>query len=285
MTPQGFQVLQLYPDIGTKQALTNLYLKEQLHTLATREKPFIYGNFVASLDGRIALTDKNSGEPYVPESLTTVSDWLLFQQLQAQADCFITHGGYLRSLAAGTLDNILQIGLGADNKHLLSWRQANGLERQPGIVVVSASLDFPIPSFIHVHDQDFYIVTSQSADPIKVKKLQKQGFEVAFAGSGKYVEGRPLVDKLMQWGFRSIYLEAGPIILRTMLRDGVLSRLYLTMSHQLLGGESYHSLLAGPELGQAGRLKLRSMYFDALSDKQTGQFFACFEPADHKPPG
>lgn len=274
------QILQLYPATGERQPIRELYLQESLHTLGTPERPFIYANFVASLDSRIALNDKTSGNPYVPSSLTTTTDWLLFQQLQAQADCFITHGGYLRSLAAGHLDSILQTGVGQGDEHLLQWRRANGLYTQPGIVVVSSSLDFPIPQSIADYNQKLYIVTVEKAAPDKVKYWRDKGFEVVFAGVGDYVEGKLLQEYLKKWGFRSIYLEAGPLILQTMLRDRVLSRLYLTMSHQLLGGDSYHSLLSGAELGEAGRLQLKSLYFDALSEQQTGQFFACFEPYD-----
>jgi riboflavin biosynthesis pyrimidine reductase len=214
----------------------------------------------------------------VPATLTTPSDWLLFQELQAQADCFITHGGYLRALAAGTLDNILRFGSGADNAHLLQWRQQNGLPRQPEIVIASASLDFPLPEQgLLDADQPVYIVTGEQADRARVRAWQDKGIAVLFAGGGRLVEGKPLFNKLADLGFHSVYLEAGPMILETMLRDGVLSRLYITMNHQLLGGGTFHTLLSGTELGKSGRLKLRSLYFEALSDQQNGQFFSCFE--------
>lgn len=271
-------VMQLYPNPGIEQPVGGLYLNERLHLHGSAGRPFIYANFVASLDGRIALTNKETGQSFVPASLTTASDWLLFQELQAQADCFITHGGYLRALAAGTLDNILQVGTGKDNAHLLQWRRENGLHQQPGVVIASASLEFPMPGEDILEDtQPVYIVTGEQADRSKVAAWQEKGIEVLFAGAGHQVEGRPLFEKLAQLGFRSIYLEAGPLMLATMLRDGVLSRLYLTMSHQLLGGDDFHTLLTGSGIGDGGRLRLRSLYFETLSERQNGQFFSCFE--------
>jgi hypothetical protein len=63
-----------------------------------------------------------------------------------------------------------------------------------------------------------------------------------------------------------------------MLRDAVLSRLYITLPHRLLGGESFRSMIEGPELQAAGRLKLAALYLDSESSHGTGQFFAQFEP-------
>jgi riboflavin biosynthesis pyrimidine reductase len=274
-------VLQLYPHSGIEQTINGLYLNERLHELGSPGEPFVYGNFVTSLDGRIALADGADRDPYVPGSLTTNADWQLFQELQAQADCFITHGGYLRSLAAGTLDNILRVGHAGDSVHLLRWRRENGLPRQPAIVIASASLDFPLPEKQYIDDdQPVYIATGARADQEKILAWRRRGVEVIGAGRDHLVEGRPLIEKLGHLGFRSIYLVAGPLILQTMLRDRVLARLYLTISHQLLGGDSFHTMLTGAPLDETGRLQLRSLYFDALSDRRTGQFFACFNTAD-----
>ena len=67
-------------------------------------------------------------------------------------------------------------------------------------------------------------------------------------------------------------------MLETMMRDGVLSRLYVTLAHRLLGGESFRSMIEGPPLQAAGRLKLTTLYLESESSNGTGQFFAQFEP-------
>jgi len=272
MPTHDSRLLRLYPKPFTENSLPGLYLTHRLHEHGW---PCVYGNFVSSLDGRIALPD-DYGCSATPEALKTASDWRLFQELQAQADCIITHGGYLRALAAGRLGNILQIAA----QDLLGWRQRNGLDGQPAIVVASASLDFPVPESVQAHRQRFYIATGAASDPAALKAWQKRGYEIILAGQESQVEGRPLVDFLTGEGYRSIYLLAGPQILETMLRDGVLSRLYLTLSHQLIGGEQFHSMIAGRELGAAGSLRLRELY---LEMGEAGQFFACFEPRNSLP--
>jgi hypothetical protein len=50
-----------------------------------------------------------AGDSYVIEGLTSGHDWRLFQELRAQADCMVTHGGC--SLAARKFQDILQVGL------------------------------------------------------------------------------------------------------------------------------------------------------------------------------
>ena len=272
------QVTQLYPQSGGHHALQGLYLAHGLHELGSSDKPFIYANFTSSIDGRIAVADSEDDKHYVPSLLTNDNDWTLFRELQAQADCFITHSGYLRALAAGQLGNILQIGMAEDDAHLLEWREQNGIQKQPGIVVLSASLNFPIPPSVREHNQAFHIVTTEVVDRMMVKIWRDKGFDIIMAGRGKYVEGEPLMRVLKELGFRNAYLEAGPILLANIMRAGLLDRLYLTMPHHIVGGEHFHTMLTGGQLGQAGRLSLRSLYLDAGTSDQAGQFFACFDP-------
>jgi len=267
---------RLFPPPCETVGLRGLYLGLDLHRLGTPGQPFVYANFLSSLDGRIALEDAE-GVAYLPKSLTTPDDFRLFQELQAQADCLITHGGYLRSLQAGRLGNILQVGLREDGADLARWRAGHGLKPQPDIVIASASLDFPMPDSPRAHGQTCYIATGQRADPAKVGHWQGQGYEVVFAGEGRRVEGGLLVRALGMRGFRCLYLIAGPDMLDTMVRDGQLGRLFQTITHQLMGGLAFRTVSPGPEFGPLGRLKLRSLYYDPSSPDGTGQWFAQFD--------
>ena len=67
-------------------------------------------------------------------------------------------------------------------------------------------------------------------------------------------------------------------MLDTIIREIQLSRLYLTIPHQLLGGKDFRTLLAGSMLGQEGNLILISMYYEQHSQPGTGQFFWQFGP-------
>jgi riboflavin biosynthesis pyrimidine reductase len=272
-------ILRLYPAPSCAVPLRGCYLAERVHELGSPDDPFVYANFVSSLDGRIAIDDAKQGLSHVPSELTSAHDFRLFLELQAQADCLITHAGYLRAIAEHRLDDILQVGIRSETLDLAKWRVAQGLAAQPAIVVASASLDFVIPESVAQHGQRVFIATVRAADAKRVVDLERRGYQVIVAGDGRWVEGRPLLQALGGLGFKRFYLLAGPLMLGTMLRQHMLSRLYVTMSHQLIGGEQFDTIIKGVRLGDAGRLDLRCAYYDAPAADRPGQFFLRFEAA------
>jgi len=124
---------RLYPPPFEPVALQGLYLKLALHRRGSRETPFVYANFLTSLDGRIALEDA-TGVPYLPKSMTTPDDFRLFLELECQADCLITHGGYLRALAHGHL------GRGFGVRHA-----------EPGQVALDGGMQLDLAGFDELH--------------------------------------------------------------------------------------------------------------------------------------
>jgi hypothetical protein len=66
-------------------------------------------------------------------------------------------------------------------------------------------------------------------------------------------------------------------MLDTMIRDQQLARLYLTITHQLVGGQDFRTLLTGSALGREGNMILKSMYYEPDSPSGSGQFFLQFD--------
>jgi riboflavin biosynthesis pyrimidine reductase len=276
-------IVRLYPGPVQERPLRGTYLAQNVHRLGSAAAPFVYANFLSSLDGRIALVEPDSPKPesdpgHLPASLTNGNDFRLFLELQAQADCLITHGGYLRAVAAGRLDDILQVGLRDETRDLAEWRRDNGLAPQPAVVIASASLDFPLADSLSRHGQRVFVATGSETRSTRLDEFEAGGCEIIRAGTGTWVEGGALTRALGERGFRSLYLLTGPHMLETMLRDRCLSRLYLTLAHCIVGGERFHSLISGPELGPAGRLRLAELYYDASAPEGAGQCFAQFTP-------
>lgn len=271
------EILELYPKPGATRPLEGTYLAQALLRRGTPAQPFVYANFVSSIDGRIAIVEAHTGESYVLEDLANAHDWRLFLELQAQADCLVTHGGYLRALAEGKFGDILQVGVAGHAPDIGAWRATHGLTRQPAVAIVSRTLEFPLPPSLQKHDQPVHILTGTDAPPARVQYWQRQGYEVLFAGTGASVQGAPMIRRLAGLGYSRLYLLAGPQMLETVLRDRALSRLYLTITHQVIGGEVFHTLTAGPRIGDAGRLKLHSLYYDPSAPRGTGQWFASFD--------
>ena len=267
------KLLSLYTD-SCKADLKGLYLAHQLHTLGSIKTAFVFANFLSSLDGRIALEDTGqNASPYIPKHLTTASDFRLFMELHAQADCLITHGGYMRALSEKRLGNVLQV----SSNDLVEWRRSNGLKPQPAIVIASASLNFPIPNSLHEHQQEIYIATGKNADQNRIRYWQDLGYTILMTGEDRMVQGAALIHQLNIRQYKSIYLIAGPQMLDTMIREKQLSRLYLTITHQLIGGLDFRTLLTGPPLAKEGNMKLESLYYEQNLPPGSGQFFLQFD--------
>ena len=137
---------QLFPPSSEKVELKNLYLYKYGWFANNATQPKITANFLTSLDGRISISPNAQNKAELPKNLTSEEDFRLFLELHAQADCLITHGGYMRSLAEGKLGNILQLPETTECDDLYNWRALQGLNPHPTLVIVSASLEFPMHS-------------------------------------------------------------------------------------------------------------------------------------------
>ena len=277
--PPHREIVQLFPPPARKRRLEGLYLNERLSWPSPgspADASLVYANFVTSLDGRIAVTDAR-GASRLPEGLTNPRDFRLFRELQAHADCLVTHGGYLRALASGTLGYVLQVGRGAGGEDIARWRADRGMATQPAVAVLSASLDLLVPDSLAAHRQPVHVLTTTAAPRDRIEALDRAGIEVVVTGPGPWVRGRDAVEVLARRGYRRLYLQTGPRMLQAALRDGVLSRLYLTIGHRVVGGERFDTMLRGATLGKAGAVRLSALYLDEAAGGECGQFFACFE--------
>lgn len=272
------QLIELYPEPGRTRDLEGTWLAEAVHHDGRVGAPIIYGSFVSSLDGRIAVADSATGALKPPEAILTSHDFRLFRELMAQADCFVTQGGYLRAIETGALDDILQIGVTRGAEYLASWRAEQGFAGQPGVVVVSASLNFTVPQSLRDHGQRVVVVTVETAPVGRIRRFEREGFEVIVTSDSVQVPGSSVADVVTHLGYRSAYLVAGPKMLHTLVEHRRLGRLFLTITHQLLGGEHFSTLASGSPLGDAGCLKLRSLYYDSTLPAGAGQWFAQFAP-------
>lgn len=256
------RIIQLHPDLHRFESVKGLYLAESLHARG----PLVYANFVTSLDGRIAVS--HGGTDRLPKHLSNANDLRLFLELLAQADCVITHGAYLRARADGRLGDVFHF-----DDELSEWRRENGLA-PPVVVVCSARLDFPEPS--DLERDKLIIATGEKHDTDRAERWRNKGYRLITAGAGAMVEVGELLDKLAGRNFRSIYFVAGPTLLESALKDRRLDLLYLTLSHQFVGGDAFHTLIPEAELGHC-RLIQKRLIFDNSPGLEHSQWFAKFE--------
>ena len=271
---------RLFPATGDQLPLAGLYLQHQLHLQGKAGKPFVYSNFVTSLDGRIALGNPGSKTHTVPAAIANARDWRLYQELAGQADLLVTSGRYFRQSYIGEEQDRLPVGRQAEFDDIHAWRAAQGLRAQPDIAILSGSLDIPVVTLQPYAPRRILVITGDDSDPQRASALQAAGAEIIRAGSGTRVDGRRMVEELAALGYRSIYAIAGPAVFYTLLEAKAINRLYLTITQQLLGGTEFDTLTQGPLLSPAPGMSLLSLYHDPHAPEHAGQLLAAFESRD-----
>lgn len=269
-------VKQLYPQSMQSVPLRGLYLRHARLVQENTGQPMVYANFLTSMDGRIALKTHNSNYFELPAHLKSEEDFLLLLELYAHADCIITHGGYMRSLAAGRLGNILQLPYTNETQYIHDWRKQQGLKPNPDVIIASGSLDFPWHDSLDSSGQQVIIASGGSASSQKRLEWIDKGRSIFQCGDEKFVDVNILISQLQALGYRSVCLMAGPDLLQDMLQQGYVKHFFMTMPHQLLGGESFMTLLSGGVLKNAGHLTLEALYMDEQNSNSIGQWYVEF---------
>jgi riboflavin biosynthesis pyrimidine reductase len=267
-------IFQFFPEAG-QRPLQNLYLNHNLRQIAAaQQRPYVYANFVTSLDGRIAIPHPNKPGLIVPENIANDRDWRLFQELAAQADLIISSGRYLRDWADGRAQEILRVD-DPNFADLRDWRKAQGLNPQPDIAIISGSLDFPIPEVLTANGRRVIVFTTANPDPTRAAAIEAQAGQLFVTGENS-VSGAQMVQKMADLGYKTVYSAAGPKILHLLLTGGVLNRLYLTQVGRLLGGSPFSTILEGDLLETAVNAHLHTLYHDPLALGGLGQLLLTY---------
>lgn len=266
-------VLELYPNPGQAHKLEGLYLDQLPDTRQLDDgQPFIYSNFISSLDGRIAMPTPDKSSHQVPPAIANARDWRLFQELAAQADLLITSARYFRQSASQEAQAELPVGESPEFDDLREWRIRHGLKPQPDIAVFSTSLDIPVTALHPYRGRNLFLVTGSASNNEKLARLTADSHaQIITCGQNGRVDGALLRNKLAELGYRRVYAIAGPSVLHTLIIGQALDRLYHTTAHCLLGGTKFDTFVWGPELTPAHCMPLRAMYLDTHAPEGAGQ--------------
>jgi riboflavin biosynthesis pyrimidine reductase len=271
-------VTRLYPVPAMDIPLHGLYLGQTMRSAAHPAKPFVYSNFITSLDGRIAIGEEGRSTRRVPAAVANPRDWRLYQELAGNADILITSGRYFRQSEIGEAQDRLPVSDHPDYADIRQWRSRRGLAAQPDIAILSRSLAIPPDSLKAYRNRRIVVITGRRSDADRRARLTEHGVEVVTAGDDRTVDGAEAVARLAERGYANLYAIAGPDVLHTLLRANVLNRLYLTMTHQLLAGEKFDTLTRGGSFEPALRMRLASLYLDLYAPTGASQWFSAFEP-------
>jgi hypothetical protein len=146
-------VTRLYPVPGTQYPIEGLYLQHRLHRKGLPDSPYVYSDFITTLDGRIALGSNDSTMHTVPDATVNPRDWRLYQELAGQADLLITSGRYFRQSHIGEAQDQLPVATMAPGPGLTRTAGYRHSQWQPGYPA-GGTATLPEPSHSGHHRRD-----------------------------------------------------------------------------------------------------------------------------------
>lgn len=200
----------------------------RLGDLAPPDRPYLVLNMVSTLDGRIAI-DGRSGP------IGGDADRELFHGLRTQADAVMVGAGTVRAERYGRI---------VRRPELRERRVAEGLAPDPLAVIVSASLRLP-EDLPLLQDESCTVVVLTSAGgelpPVPARVHYLRG------PPGVELELAPLLRRLgAEFGVRSILCEGGASLNGSLMREGLVDELFLSLAPKLAGGPPLTLLTGDP---------------------------------------
>jgi len=226
-------------------------------------EPCVYGNFVASLDGVVALgpEDSSSGSEI---SGGESADRFVMGLLRAFADAVLIGAGTVRATPGHhwTADHVYPVASTA----FADLRRCLRRAAVPELVVVTANGDVPPehPALRH----GALVLTTEPG----VARLAGQlpvACTVLAVGEGPVLRMADVLAAISARGHRAVLTEGGPRLLGHLVREGLLDELFLTISPVLAGRDDIARprLINGLEL-----LPKRPEWADLLSVRRRGSY-------------
>ena len=212
--------------------------------------PTVYTNFVASLDGSVAL-------PEIPQSNKLISDGseadrFVMGLLRAFADVIVVGSGTLRGSPTGTWSPARPH---PDSASLFAeLRRLRGAPESPELAILTGSgaIDERHPALA-----ERAVILTSTAGAERLLDRIPEAVEVMPLASAEKIEPRVVLRALQERGHRLILFEAGPHTFGSFGAAGLIDELFLTVSPLLTGGSAATrlSLLEGVEPSRDGLIR------------------------------
>ena len=275
MTEQA--VTRLYPAPLTPVSLTGLYLRQDLRRHRRGPEPFVYTNFITSLDGRVAVRGVGQSAKKIPPALANARDWRLYQELAAQADVVVVSAGHARAMAKDPNLYPFPFAEPTDTCDLKQWRLERGLSESPSLAIVTATIELPVETLSEVVPAPLLCLCGHDLLALAQTRLGTfPDVQIFSAGDGAQVTGQGLRASLRD-DYPIIYSVAGAGLMRPLLNDRALDRLYLTQVDRLIGGIAFDTLVEAPGFTPPIDLSLEALYQDSAASLSASQSYAVYD--------
>ncbi|HET8528218.1 MAG TPA: dihydrofolate reductase family protein [Gaiellaceae bacterium] len=186
--------------------------------------PVLFANFVETLDGIVAIPGLDASNALVADG--SEADRFVMGLLRASADAVLIGSGTLLSSPKGTWRPERVYPAAAEA--FAQLRAAHGLADRPAVAVVSsgATLDVSHPVL-----QDAVVLTTERG----AAQLRGVLPDVVAVNDGDWVDLHGALGVLRARGHARVLSEAGPTMFGSLLADGLVDELFLTLSPVLAG--------------------------------------------------
>jgi riboflavin biosynthesis pyrimidine reductase len=209
--------------------------------------PTVYANFVASVDGTVAL-------PEIPRSNALISggsdaDRFVMGLLRALADVVVIGSGTFHGSPHGTWS---PAGAHPDSApHFAELRELRGQPDRPELAILSGSgtIDVRHPALA-----GRAVILTSTAGAARLRRRVPDTAEVTALTWSAEIDPRAVLRTLQERGHRLILFEAGPHTFGAFAAAGLIAELFLTVSPLLTGGSARTrlSLVEGREPARDG---------------------------------
>ena len=190
-----------------------------LYSVADRSVLWMRANFVASIDGAATHNGLSAG-------LGSPADRRVFDLLRRLADVIVVGAGTVRAEGYGPMR--------LDDAQV-AWRVQHGLAPHPVFAIVSSSLELDPASTVFTNAPSTPLVFTGSRAPGERRATLAEVAEVIDCGEFR-VDTRLMRRALAERGLMQLHSEGGPQLLGTMIEEGTIDELCLTLSARLEGG-------------------------------------------------
>ena len=233
---------RLHPDPApttTEAATTGLGLAE----LAPPDRPYLALNMISSADGGAAIDGRTRG-------LGDPTDREIFHGLRTQVDCVMVGAGTARIERYGRI---------VKDPARRERRRAEGLAPEPLACLVSGGLALPADLPLLEESEARVVVMTRSEGELPDAAASVAYLRAPAAAEGRWLELAPLLGRLGdEHGVRSILCEGGPTLNSSLIAEGLVDELFLTLAPKVVGGTPEATIVSGERLPAPAELELVS---------------------------
>jgi len=200
------------------------------------KKPYIILSAAMTIDGKISSKNGDS-------EISDKEDWKEVHKIRTQVDAIMVGKS-----------TILR-----DNPKLhIKFYQHTGYYR----IVIDSNLSTPIDSQIINFKPEMYptiICTTENVTEDKIKRFKAKNVNVIKSGKGDQVDVKILMEKLYNFGIRSILLEGGGNLNWSFLKEDLVDEIRVFVAPWIVGGKDAISVAEGEgftKMIEAPRFKL-----------------------------